>query len=99
MDLINALSKSFDVADVAWEINCREEDLKHRAVENERRYVDDARRAVNEKAEQLKAVSGLSALVAGFAMVRASLTYCVSSCHDICHVIRFLHILNVMITM
>ena len=70
MDLVNVLSKSFDVADAAWEINCREEDLKYRAVENERREVDDARRAVNEKAEQLKAISGLSALVAGFAMVR-----------------------------
>lgn len=69
MDLVSALSKSFDVADTAWEINCREEDLKYRAVENERREVDDARRAVNEKAEQLKAISGLSALVAGFAMV------------------------------
>mmetsp|Transcript_25599 Transcript_25599/g.76864 ORF Transcript_25599/g.76864 Transcript_25599/m.76864 type:complete len:94 (+) Transcript_25599:164-445(+) len=39
------------------------------AVDNERRCVDDARRNVDEKAEQLKAVSHLSALIAGFAMV------------------------------
>ena len=76
MNLFNALSKSFDVADVAWELNCREEDLKFRALENERRAVDEARRAVNEKAEQLKAVSGLSALVAGFAMVGREVCVC-----------------------
>ncbi|CAM9785944.1 unnamed protein product [Heterosigma akashiwo] len=54
---------------MAWEVKCREEDLRHRAVENERRRIDDARRAVDEKSQQLKAVSHLSALVAGFAMV------------------------------
>lgn len=70
MDIVNAISNSLGVADVAWESNCRDEDLKYRALENERREVDDARRAVNEKAEQLKAISGLSALVAGFAMVK-----------------------------
>jgi hypothetical protein len=32
-------------------------------------YSIDARRAVTEKSEQLKAISGLSALIAGFAMV------------------------------
>mmetsp|Transcript_23180 Transcript_23180/g.33998 ORF Transcript_23180/g.33998 Transcript_23180/m.33998 type:complete len:211 (-) Transcript_23180:271-903(-) len=69
MELLSTLSKGLDVADMAWEVKCREEDMQQRALENERRQVDDARRAVNEKAEQLKAISGLSALVAGFAMV------------------------------
>ena len=57
------------MADIAWEMKCREEDLAYRAIENERRQVDNARRAVNEKAEQLKAISGLSALIAGFSIV------------------------------
>lgn len=69
---------------MAWEIKCREEDMQYREIENERRQVDNARRAVTEKAEQLKvqsesgtlnsltnvkAISGLSALVAGFSIV------------------------------
>jgi len=93
MDLVNALSKSFDVADAAWEINCRTEDLEYRAVENERREVDDARRSVNEKAEQLKAISGLSALVAGFAMVRTYpvlMSYFYKSCLVDVHVKKML---------
>lgn len=67
--------------------------MKQRALENERRAIDDARRlvceilslipfrspshppspppprSVDEKAQQLKAISHLSALIAGFAMV------------------------------
>lgn len=54
MDIISTLSKGLDVVDIAWEVKCREEDLEYRSIENERRMIDDARRAVNEKAEQLK---------------------------------------------
>jgi hypothetical protein len=35
-------------------VKCREEDLAHRAIEIEWREIDDERRAVNEKSEQLK---------------------------------------------
>jgi len=57
------------MADVSWEIKCREEDLAQRRLENERRAIDDARRLVDEKASQLRAISDHSALLAGFAMV------------------------------
>ncbi len=40
---------------MAWEVRCREEDLVYREVEMKRRREDDMRRAVSEKAEQLKA--------------------------------------------
>jgi len=57
-----------DGADVIWQVKCREEDMAQRvpplgnllgshtaqAVDNERRCIDDARRNVDEKAEQLK---------------------------------------------
>lgn len=54
---------------MAWEVKCREEDMKQRTLENERRAIDDARRFVDEKAQQLKAVSHQSALIAGFSMI------------------------------
>ena len=72
-----ALNSGLDMADMAWEMQCRQEDMRQRAIDNERRAIDDARRAVDEKAEQLKAISHQSALIAGFAMVvmvEASLT-------------------------
>jgi len=56
-------------ADIAWSVKCRQEDMQQRAINNERRLIDDARRSVDVHAEQLKAVSHLSALIAGFAMV------------------------------
>ena len=56
-------------ADIAWSVKCRQEDMRQRAINNERRLIDDARRSVDVHAEQLKAVSHLSALIAGFAMV------------------------------
>ena len=56
-------------ADIAWQVKCRQEDMQQRAIDNERRSIDDARRSVDEKAEMLRAVSHLSALIAGFAMV------------------------------
>ena len=74
---MSAMSSGLDMADMAWEMQCRQEDMRQRAIDNERRAIDDARRAVDEKAEQLKAISHQSALIAGFAMVvmvEASLT-------------------------
>lgn len=59
----------FNLVDAAVALSWRDEDLRHRALENRRREIDDTRRAVDEKAEQLKAISNLSALIAGFAMV------------------------------
>ncbi|KAL3796567.1 hypothetical protein HJC23_009698 [Cyclotella cryptica] len=58
-----------EMADMAWEVKCREEDMKQRALENERHAIDDARRAVDEKAQQLKVLANQSALIAGFSMV------------------------------
>ena len=69
MDLVTSFTTGLEVADMAWEVKCREEDMKQRAYENERRKMQDVRRAVDEKGQQLKAVSNLSALIAGFAMV------------------------------
>lgn len=69
MNLFSSFSTGMDVADMAWEVRCREEDMRQRALDNRRRLIDDARRAVDEKAAQLKAVSSLSALIAGFGMV------------------------------
>ena len=64
------------MADMAWNIKCREEDMDHRgkeiswrAEEVWWRAVDDRRRAVDEKAKQLEQISSLSALIAGFALV------------------------------
>lgn len=69
MNFLSSFSTGMDVADMAWEVRCREEDMRQRALDNTRRLIDDARRAVDEKTEQLKAVSSLSALIAGFGMV------------------------------
>jgi len=52
-----------------WATNCRDEDIIQRDLENERRKIDDARRCVDEKAQQLKSLSQQSALIAGFSMV------------------------------
>ena len=54
---------------MAWEVKCREEDMKQRALENERHAIDDARRSVDEKAQQLQVLANQSALIAGFSMV------------------------------
>lgn len=58
-----------EMADMAWEVKCREEDMKQRALENERHAIDDARRSVDEKAQQLQVLANQSALFAGFSMV------------------------------
>lgn len=63
------LAAGMEMADMAWEVKCREEDMKQRALENERHAIDDARRAVDEKAQQLQVVANQGALFAGFSMV------------------------------
>ena len=63
------LAAGIEMADMAWEVKCREEDMKQRALENERLAIDDARRSVDEKAQQLKVLANQSALIAGFSMV------------------------------
>ena len=47
----------------------RAEDLVQRDYENRRHRIEDSRRLVDQKAEQLKNISSLAALIAGFAMV------------------------------
>ena len=56
-------------ADYAHTLQCRHEDLKYRQIEIHQRYIDNARRTVDEKAEQLKSIATLSALLAGFSTV------------------------------
>jgi len=67
--MASASSAAVDVLDMAWELRCREEDMRQRSIENIRRQIDDTRREVDERAECLNAVSHLSALISGFAMV------------------------------
>ncbi|CAI5535692.1 unnamed protein product [Closterium sp. Naga37s-1] len=61
------------VGDGQGEILWREEDMNQRHVDNARylwaRFVEKNRRDVEEKSEQLKAISNLAALFAGFAVV------------------------------
>lgn len=64
-----AIMSVLEALDMAWELRCREEDMRQRAIDNIRREIDDARRQVDEKTSCLKAISHLSALIAGFAMV------------------------------
>ena len=45
----NMFSAGMDMADMAWEVKCQEEDMKQRALENERHAIEDARRSVDEK--------------------------------------------------
>ncbi|KAL7437871.1 hypothetical protein ACHAXM_005864 [Skeletonema potamos] len=63
------LAAGIEMADMAWEVKCRDEDMKQRALENERHAIDDARRSVDEKAQQLKVMANQSALIAGFSMI------------------------------
>ena len=55
------------------QVNWRKSDVKQRTLDNARvvwnRYVEKNRRDVEEKSEQLKSISNLSALIAGFAVV------------------------------
>lgn len=63
------LSSSLGAFDMVWAHTCRDQDMIHRKIENRRRAIDDARHILDKKVQQLKAISHLSALVAGFAMV------------------------------
>src|SRR4051794_17151242 len=47
----------------------REQDVRQREVELAHLYLSDVWRAIDNRREQLKALSGLSGLAAGFAMV------------------------------
>ncbi len=67
--MIGFASAGMDMADMAWEQRCREEDMKQRALDNERNAIEDARRSVDEKAEQLKVLANQATLFAGFSMV------------------------------
>ncbi|CAB1104455.1 unnamed protein product [Ectocarpus sp. CCAP 1310/34] len=77
MDIIGALgSGGMGMADMAWNIKCREEDMEFRRRELQWRQeevwwrgVNDRKREVEEKAKQLEQVASLSALIAGFALV------------------------------
>jgi len=46
MDLFTTLSTGMEVCDMAWEVKCREEDMKQRSYENEMKNVMNARRKV-----------------------------------------------------
>lgn len=63
------LSSSLGAIDMMWAHTCRAQDMAHRKIENRRRAIDDARRILDNKVQQLKAISHLAALVAGFCMV------------------------------
>jgi len=52
--MLAPFTAGLEVADMAWEVKCREEDMRQRSLENERRSIDDARRSVDEKSQQLK---------------------------------------------
>lgn len=47
----------------------RQQDLNFRRLERLHLRIDDVRRLVDKRTEQLKAISGLAALIAGFEMV------------------------------
>ena len=72
MSLINDAGQTgLEVESLRYAREWRADDLKHREEVNElkRRRVDNARRSVDEKAAQLKSLSHLSALIAGFSLV------------------------------
>ena len=66
---MQALTAGIEVADIAWNVENRNQDLKHRDLELRWRHIDDVRRQVDLKTQQLKNISHLSALLAGFSMV------------------------------
>ncbi|CAM9958009.1 unnamed protein product [Chrysoparadoxa australica] len=65
MNMLNALGQGgMGMADMAWNVKCREEDMLFRQAEIARRddelmwrEIDDARRAVDKKAKQLEQVN------------------------------------------
>lgn len=65
----NSKMAGFDVfiglPNLEWKRQLRENDMEYRKIINERRIVDDARRKVDEKTEQLKAIAEISTIIAG----------------------------------
>jgi hypothetical protein len=55
-----------NMPNMAWKVQVRSEDMKYRELLNTRRAIDDERRAVDEKVEQLKALAEISMIIAGF---------------------------------
>lgn len=53
---------------IEWRIKHREADMCHRGLLTARRNIDDARRLLDDKAEQLKAVGELATMMAFFAV-------------------------------
>lgn len=51
---------------LAWKYKVREEDLRYYDILKYRWCVDDARRAVDEKMEQLKVIAESSIIISGF---------------------------------
>lgn len=66
---MQALTAGIDVADIAWNMENRAEDMKYRAFEQHMHRLHTVRRLIDEKTQQLKSISHLSALIAGFSMV------------------------------
>ena len=66
---MQALARGMEVADMAWNVENRAEDMKYRDLEKFWRRSDVIRRKIDEKTQQLKNISHLSALIAGFSMV------------------------------
>lgn len=62
--IMSSMSKS--LPNMAWKIQTREEDLNYREELHQRRKIEDARRSVDEKMEQLKALAEISMIIAGF---------------------------------
>ena len=64
-ELVNLGSEAVTIE---WRIKHREIDMAHRGVLTARRHTDDARRLMDDKAEQLKAVGQLATMMAFFAV-------------------------------
>ena len=57
-----------EAVNIEWRIKHREADMAYRGIQTTRRNIDDARRLMDEKAEQLKAVGQLATMMAFFAV-------------------------------
>lgn len=77
MNFLGALSQGgINMADMAWNLKCRQEDLDHRQREigwHDHslwcRWVDEQWHAMDEKCSQLEQIANLSALLSGFSLV------------------------------
>ncbi len=64
----SAVNVGQEAVNTQWRRENREEDMKNRGLWDRRREIDDARRFVDEKAEQLKAVGELGTMMAFFSI-------------------------------